>query len=61
MKRQWLLINNFGVCENINVVRSSKIHIFDRVDVCNEYFKMKSHDIKNDKFSILLVYDKIKQ
>ena len=53
-------MNHFGVCENIKAVRSSKTHIFDRVDVCNEYFKMKSHDIKNDKFSILLVYDKIK-
>ena len=27
-------MNHVGVCENMNVVRRSKIYAFDRVDVC---------------------------
>ena len=51
-------MNHLGVYENINVVRRSEIYIFDRVDVCYEHFEIKSYDIENDNFSILLVYNK---
>ena len=41
----------------MNVVRRSKMYIFDRVDVCSEYFEIKSYDIENDNYLILLVYN----
>ena len=51
-------MDHVGVYENINVARRSEIYISERVDVCEEHFEIKSHDIENDNFSILLVYNK---
>ena len=51
-------MNHAGVYDNINVARRSEIYILDRVDVWWEHFEIKSFDIENDNFSILLVYNK---
>ena len=51
-------MNHVGMYENINVARRSEIYILDRVDVCWEYFEIKSYDIENDNFPIILVYNK---
>ena len=49
--------NGYWLCENINALRRSKIYIFDRVDVCEEYCEIKSCDIEDDNYLIMLVYN----